>query len=111
MPAKLSEAFRLSITGSGREFPSWDQWQYTGAGPVGSNANRGAGPMNYQPMPPMVGATGPGPHVPATGYYPARGGEESTSFWPQNSSEMSNTLLFIAIGVFFLFLLDMAAKR
>lgn len=102
MPAKLSEAFRLPITEAMQSGTTQNPWAYSA---VGSNANMGAGPMNYQPMPPMqppppYQSIGPGPHVPAAAY-------PTMAISP----DLSNTLLFIALGVFFLFFIDMIARR
>lgn len=111
MPAKLSEAFRLNITGGGNIGPSpFDPvggWAYSASQRVGSNASSGA--MNYQSLPPMGVAppyhgAGAGQHVPATGWLASTGGSAMPDDW-------SNTLLFISLGIFFLLLLDMVAKR
>jgi len=129
MPQKLSEAFRLPITEPGniRSGPyggmdNQSAWRYTGAGPVGSNASAGA--MNFQAMPPMNNApylsAGAAQHKAATGYM-----QQGVPFNPPgvsnpwqhlvgsfntNSPEFANTLLFIALAVFFLYLLDMIVK-
>ena len=116
----LSEAFRLPITGNGniRSAPSnplnnKDPWNYAGAGPVGSNASAGA--MNFQAMPPMNAApylsTGASQHNAATGYRTGVSGlQRLTGPLDTASPEFSNTLLFIALAVFFLYLLDMIVK-
>ena len=119
MPQKLSEAFRLPITEAGNirssGLDNQSAWRYTGAGPVGSNASAGA--MNYQAMGPMNAApylsAGAAQHRPVTGY--AQPGVPANNAWQQltgstASPEFSNTLLFIALAVFFLYLLDMIVK-
>lgn len=142
MPQKLSEAFRLPITGGGN-IRSGDygvlsdnqaNWRYQGAGPVGSNASAGA--MNYQSMGPLNNAphlsAGAAQYRPVTGYtqpgvsFNPPGAIQNYQVTPQEpvqnslqrlvgsfntaSPEFSNTLLFIAVAVFFLYLLDMIVK-
>lgn len=135
MPAKLSEAFRLPISeamnsggniqrGNAGGLDPQAQWGYSGARQVGGNASAGA--MNYQPTPPMrpppgYQSVGASQHAPVTGYTPPNQGytapNQMLQAWaaqaglPQVSPEFANTLLFIALGVFFLLLLDMIVKR
>ena len=120
MPQMLSEAFRLPITDPGNirsgGLDNQAAWRYTGAGPVGSNASAGA--MNFQAMPPMNNApylsAGAAQHKAATGYMQPGVPPEQNNAWQQlmntASPEFSNTLLFIALAVFFLYLLDMIVK-
>lgn len=131
MPQKISEAFRLPITGAGniRSDPyggldNQSAWRYTGAGAVGSNASAGA--MNFQAMPPMNNApylsAGAAQHRAVTGYAQPGvpfnpPGTVQNNAWQQlvgfpntASPEFANTLLFIALAVFFLYLLDMIVK-
>ena len=71
--------------------------------------------MNYQATPPMQApapyqSVGAGQHVPGTGYAPPQGAPNLQQMMNMGSPEFANTMLFIAVGIFFLFVLDMIVK-